>query len=80
MTNPFQLLLLSLEANTVIQRRLVLFAWGGASARAEASLMVREKVEAAIEAGGSLASGKSVDAVVARYREHVAANIERLAA
>jgi hypothetical protein len=42
--------------------------------------MVSEKVSAFIEASGTLMTGGSCDAVVARYREHVAANTQRLTA
>jgi hypothetical protein len=40
--------------------------------------MVSEKISASIEASGSLMMGCSLDAVVARYREHVAENTKRL--
>ena len=42
--------------------------------------MVSEKISAFIEASGTLMTGGSVDVVVARYREHVAANEKRLTA
>jgi hypothetical protein len=45
-------------------------AFGGPEARSEAKLMVTEKIDAAVEA--------SCTAVVARYREHVSANADRL--
>lgn len=41
-------------------------------------MMVTEKVAAGFEAIGTLMTGGSPDHVVARYREHVAANAERL--
>lgn len=42
--------------------------------------MVFEKIAAATEATATLLTGGTHEAVVARYREHVAANTERLAA
>jgi hypothetical protein len=39
-----------------------------------------EKISASIEAVGSVMLGASPDAVVARYREHVAENTKRLTA
>ncbi|GLS62478.1 hypothetical protein GCM10007888_08590 [Methylobacterium oxalidis] len=53
-------------------------AWGGSEGCAEAQQMVSEKVSALIEASGTLMTGGSPDTVVARYREHVAANTKRL--
>jgi len=40
--------------------------------------MVSEKVSAALEAAGTLLTGGSSETVIARYREHVAANTMRL--
>lgn len=42
--------------------------------------MVSEKIDAALEAGTSLLVGVTPDTIVARYREHVAANSSRLSA
>jgi hypothetical protein len=42
--------------------------------------MVAEKIDAAIEATGTLMMGGSPETVIARYREHVAANTKRLSA
>ncbi|MEH3143763.1 MAG: hypothetical protein PGN34_00020 [Methylobacterium frigidaeris] len=72
--------MLTLESQCVIGMRLAKVAWGGAAGRAEAQRMVSEKVDAAIEATDMLLSGGSPEAVIARYREHVRANAERLAA
>jgi hypothetical protein len=58
--------------------RLLKLAWGGPAAQAEASHMLSEKISASIEAAGSLMLGGSPDALVARYREHVAENTKRL--
>ena len=72
--------LLALEAQRVVELRLVKLAWGGLEAQAEAQLMVAEKVIAAVEATGTLLTGGSPETVIARYREHVAANTMRLSA
>jgi hypothetical protein len=78
--NPFALAMLALEDQTVVELRLVKLAWGGCDACDEAHLMASEKISAAVEAAGTLMMGGSFEAVIARYREHVAANTERLLA
>ena len=78
MYNPFAVAMLALEAQTVIGLRLMKLACGGSAAQIEAQQMMSEKVSALIEASGTLMTGGSCDTVVARYREHVAANTERL--
>lgn len=80
MFNPFAFALLALEAQRVVELRLMKLAWGGSEGCAEVQQMVGEKVSAFIEASGTLMTGGSCDAVVARYREHVAANTQRLTA
>ena len=80
MYNPFAFAMLAFEAQTVVQLRLTKLAWGGPAAFAEAQQMISEKISASIEAAGSLMLGSSPDAVVARYREHVAENTKRLMA
>ena len=80
MYNPFAVILLALEVQKVVELRLVKLAWGGAEGWAEAEQMVSEKVSALIEASGTLMTGGSCETVVARYREHVAANTQRLTA
>lgn len=69
---------LGLEAQRVIELRLVKLAWGGHAAWIEANLMVSEKVVAALEAAHALALGGSAETVIGRLREHVAANTLRL--
>jgi hypothetical protein len=79
--NPFfSSLMLALEAQRVIELRLVRLAWGGREGYAEAHSMVVEKIHAAGEAMTTLMSGGSPEAVIARYREHVATNTKRLTA
>ena len=81
MFNPFySFMMLAFEAQKVIELRLVRLAWGGSEARAEMPLMVSEKIDASIEAAGTMMSGGSPETIIARYREHVAANTKRLTA
>jgi hypothetical protein len=81
MFNPFlSILMLAFEAQKVIELRLVRIAWGGAEAHAEMQSMVSEKIDAAIEATGTLMAGGSPETVISRYREHVEANTKRLTA
>jgi hypothetical protein len=70
--------MLAFEACEVIRLRLTKFANADDDAEHEARLMVREKVDAAFEAGASLMAGASAATVIGRYREHVAANAKRL--
>ena len=71
---------LAWESQMVIGLRLAKLMAGGWDAHDEAQLMVREKLDAGIEAAGMVVTGRSAAAVVARYREHVAANSTRLLA
>ena len=81
MSNPFYAaFLLAVEAQKVIELRLVRIAWGGAEGQAEMVSMVGEKVVAAMEATNTLMAGGSHGEVVARYRELVADNTRRLMA
>ena len=49
MLNPFfDAMMLAVEAQRVIELRLVRIAWGGAEAQAEMQSMVSEKIGAAI--------------------------------
>ncbi|WP_279292746.1 hypothetical protein [Methylobacterium goesingense] len=73
-------MMLALEAQKVVELRLVRLAWGGREGRDEMQSMVAEKIEAAMEAAGTLMMGGSPETVIARYREHVAANTKRLTA
>ncbi|WP_457105967.1 hypothetical protein [Methylobacterium sp. P5_C11] len=71
-------LMLAIESQSVIALRLVRLAGGGSEGLAEAQSMVVEKVDAAAEAMATLMRGGSPETVIARYREHVAANTKRL--
>ena len=72
------LMMLAAEANGVVALRIVKLMRGGKSARSETELMVREKVDAALEATGSLMAGASGETIVRGYRKRVAANAKRL--
>ena len=76
----FNSMMLAIEAQKVIELRLVRIAWGGREAQAEMLSMISEKIGAGVEAAGTLMTGGSPEAVIARYREHVAANTKRLTA
>ena len=81
MYNPFfSSLMLAIEAQRVIELRLVRLAWGGREGLAEAQSMVTEKMQAAGEAMTTLMFGGAPETVIARYREHVAFNTKRLSA
>lgn len=81
MFNPFHSsMMLAYEAQKVVELRLVRIAWGGTEGMAEVSSMVSEKVNAGIEAAGTLMLGGSPESVIARYRELVADNTRRLSA
>ena len=71
-------MMLALESNSVIGLRLEKLGRGGHEGIAEAHLMVSEKLEAVMEACSTLMMGGTVDTVIDRYREHVAANEQRL--
>ena len=70
--------LLGLEAQLVINRRLMRIAAGGKGARFETERMVTEKIAAFGEAAATLAAGGSPNKVIRRYRTHVEANNRRL--
>src|ERR1035437_2756224 len=71
-------MMLAVESNNVIDFRLRRLAFGGALANTEVRLMVKEKVDAAFEAGAILLADGSPSNVIDLYRKHVAANAERL--
>ncbi len=70
--------MLAAESQEVIGLRLMKLAVGGPKARAEASRMVTEKIEAAHHATGRLLMGASPDSLVVGYRRKVRANSRRL--
>jgi hypothetical protein len=79
MVDPFySTAMLALESWGVIGLRLPKLMSGGPESHDEARLMVSEKINAMFEATASLVAGGTASSVVDRYREHVAANAERL--
>jgi hypothetical protein len=79
MLNPwFAATLLAVEASNVMHLRMLKMASGGGGAFDEAHLMVTEKIGAALEALSSVMEGGTLETVIDRYRELVAANAERL--
>jgi hypothetical protein len=71
-------IVLGLESGNVIGLRMLKLTRGGSDALNEMQLMIGEKVNAAFESSANLMAGASADSVVDRYRQHVAANAERL--
>ncbi len=69
---------LGLESQRVVSLRLARLAAGGPAVEIEAQRMVLEKVNAAMEAGMTLAFGGSTAKVIRRVRLHVRANERRL--
>jgi hypothetical protein len=74
----YSTMMLALETGNVIGLRMLKLSFGGSDALNEMHLMVGEKVNAMVETGAHLMAGGSADSVVDRYRQHVAANAERL--
>jgi hypothetical protein len=74
----FTVALLALESSEVSGLRVARLAGGGVDAQHEAHLMVSEKIDAVVEAGVRLLCGATAANVINRFREHVAANAERL--
>jgi hypothetical protein len=72
------IMMLAIESNGVVGLRLMKLASGGSDAQVEADLMLREKIDAAFEAGATLMTGGTVGCIVDRYRDHVSANSSRL--
>jgi hypothetical protein len=70
--------MLAFESCGVVGLRMAMLMTGR-EWEAEMQLMVSEKIDAMFEAAASLVAGGTAASVVDRYREHVAANAERLA-
>ena len=80
MLNPWYCAsLLAFEAHDVMRLRTMKIVGGGSDAFSEVHLMITEKIGAAVEALCSLMFGGTPLSVIERYREHVAANANRLA-
>jgi hypothetical protein len=79
MFSPFySTILLGFESGNVIGLRMMKLTCGGSDAVNEMHLMMGEKVNAMFETGANLMAGGSAGSVVDRFRQHVAANAERL--
>jgi hypothetical protein len=79
MFGPFySTMFLALESGNVIGLRMMKMMSGASGSHDEAHLMVVEKMHAMFEASVSLLAGGTASSVIDRYREHVAANAERL--
>ena len=74
----YSTMFLAFESGNVIGLRMMKMMSGAGGAQDEAHLMVTEKLHALFEAGANLMAGGTASSVVERYREHVAANAERL--
>lgn len=74
----YSLAMLGLESTSVIQKRLAKIGLGGPQSAEEVRLMYTEKSDALFEATRAFALGATPAGVIARYREHVAANEARL--
>lgn len=72
--------MLSFGASMVVRLGMLQMSGGGIEAYEEAHLMVVEKIGAAIETVAGLMGGNTPRSVIERYRGHVAANAQRLAA
>jgi hypothetical protein len=70
--------MLAMESSSVVCLRLMKMSEGGDEAQLESQLMVNEKIAASMEAAVTLMTGGSMDSVITRYREQVAANTDRL--
>jgi hypothetical protein len=70
--------MLAVESCEVVRLRFEKFANHDNDAEQEARLMVSEKIAAAFEAGANWLAGARPVAIIARYREQVAANVKRL--
>ena len=72
------MMMANLQAQRVIGLRMMRLARGGPAAESESRRMVSEKLTAAMDATAALATGKSPESVVRRYRTVMTANERRL--
>jgi hypothetical protein len=70
--------MLTVEAQRVIALRTVKLLSGGTNARAEANLMITEKISEAMAVATTLLRGGTGEAVVAQVRRRVRSNSRRL--
>ncbi|UZF90612.1 hypothetical protein [Bosea sp. NBC_00550] len=74
----YEMSMLAIEAQQAIWLRTLKLARGGAAADSEAKRMVAEKVAAAQQAAGRLATGTAPIGIVRGYRQKVRSNVKRL--
>ncbi|RIX98849.1 hypothetical protein D3218_16005 [Aureimonas flava] len=67
-----------MESQQAMHLRLYRLRLGGPAAFDEASLMVREKIDAFTDAMGAAIAGGSFESMIGDYRTIVRGNIERL--
>lgn len=70
--------IIAYKSPIVVGKRLLKFAKGGVSAPIEATRMVTEKAELASISAAAFVRGRSLGAIVKRYRRKVEANARRL--
>jgi hypothetical protein len=70
--------MLAVESCEVVRPRLAKLAHADRKTERETVPMVSEKIAAAFETAANWLSGVTPAAIIRRYREHVAANAERL--
>jgi hypothetical protein len=74
----YNVAMLSIESQRVVQLRAIKLAMGGRKAQAEAQRMVTEKISASLGAAAALLNGGSSNLIVAQYRSRVRSNSRRL--
>ena len=72
--------MLAFESSHVIGLRLAKMVNGRVDLQDETQLMFQEKLDACIEASGTMMGGGTIFSVIDRYRQHVSANSVRLLA
>ena len=72
--------MLTFESSQVIALRIRKIVNGSVDAQHETQLMIQEKLDACVEASGTLLGGGTITTVIDRYRQHVSANSVRLLA
>ena len=78
MSYGYDAAMLTWESQRVIGMRMAKLGAGGPGAAMEATLMVNEKIAAAMKAGATIAAGGSSHKVIRDYRREVGKNIRRL--
>ena len=74
----YNVAMLSIESQRVVQLRTIKLAMGGREAQAEAQRMITEKISASSAAAATLMNGGSSNLIVTQYRSRVRSNSRRL--